>query len=209
MAGRRPLTEAVEVRYAEPGSSWWPLLWGPAFALLGLVVELATPGPLHLPQWPVLAVLLAAAAVPWVRARRRFHSVTLTTVELTVGGESVPLDRLVLPEAEPATRAARVLGAASTVPKGMTEVPLLLRQPADPDSAGDSDSAGDPDSAGGSGAAVEPVTAVDFDAGAETASEPVSGLESDTTAGTETVVLAWARSPEALRAELVTLLRSE
>ncbi|WP_139219492.1 hypothetical protein [Actinopolyspora alba] len=205
MAGRRPLTETAEIRYAEPGSSWWPLLWGPAFALLGLVVELTTPGPLHLPQWPVLAVLLAAAAVPWIRARRRFHSVTLTTVELTVGGESVPLDRLALPEAEPATRAARVLGAASTVPKGMTEVPLLLRQPADPDSAGGSDTAGDPGSAAGSGTAVDSVA----EAGTESASEPVSGLESHTTAGTETVVLAWARSPEALRAELATLLRSE
>ncbi|MGJ7905709.1 hypothetical protein ACOQFL_04430 [Actinopolyspora sp. H202] len=157
------MTEATEIRYVEPGSSWWPLLWGPGFALLGLVVELTTPGPLHLPHWPVLAVLLAAAAVPWIRARRRFHSVTLTTVELTVGGESLPLDRLVLPEAEPATRAARVLGESSTVPKGKTEVPLLLRHRA----------------------------------------------ESDTTAGTGTVVLAWARFPEALRAELAPLLRSE
>ncbi|SDJ81544.1 hypothetical protein SAMN04487820_102217 [Actinopolyspora mzabensis] len=169
------MTEAAEIRYAEPGSSWWPLLWGPAFALLGLLVELTTPGPLHLPQWPVLAALLAAAAVPWIRARRRFHSVTLTTVELTVGGESVPLDRLALPGTEPTARAARVLGESSTVPKGMTEVPLLLRQPADPDSAGDPDTAAD----------------------------------SDTTAGTETVVLAWARFPEALHAELATLLRSE
>ncbi|ASU80311.1 hypothetical protein CDG81_20850 [Actinopolyspora erythraea] len=120
------MTGSPRVRYAERGSSWWPLLWGPSFALLGLAVELSTPGPLHLPQWLVLAVLLAAMAVPWVLARRRFRSVRLTTSELTLGGESVPLRLLALPEEPPSTDAARVLGGGGTVPRGMAEVPLLL-----------------------------------------------------------------------------------
>jgi hypothetical protein len=56
------VTEPAEpVLFDEPGSSWWPVLWGPAFAVAGVAVE-ALSGPVHSVAWLVVGAGLAAAA---------------------------------------------------------------------------------------------------------------------------------------------------
>ncbi|NYH78693.1 hypothetical protein FHR84_002018 [Actinopolyspora biskrensis] len=112
--------------YVESGSGWSPLTWGPAFALLGLLVELGLPGPVHLPQWLGAAALFAAATAVWVAARRKYRSVLLTPERLVVGGETVPVERIeALGETEDAWT-GRVLGGQLTLPRGTGAVPLLL-----------------------------------------------------------------------------------
>ena len=59
----------MTVRYAEPGSSFWPVLWAPGFALLGLGVEAMT-GTVHVLGWALAAVLLAGVWALWVVRRR-------------------------------------------------------------------------------------------------------------------------------------------
>lgn len=149
---------SVRVLYSEPGAGWWPLLWGPAFALIGLLVELFTPGPKHPLAWLVFALVSCAAVGAWVRARRRFGSVCLTTVSLRLGGETVPIERVVSVEEE-APPGGRVLGGGWVIPRGTGEVPVRLRG-ADDNTRENADDDG------------------------------------------STVVLAWARDPEALAAAL-------
>ena len=113
-------------RYAEAGSSWWPVLWGPVFALVGGLVE-ATTGPVHLIEWVVVGIALAGAAAVWVQARRRVHSVRLTGETLHQGREELPVARIAEIEDVGPPLGARVLGGGWTVPKRFTEVPLRLR----------------------------------------------------------------------------------
>jgi hypothetical protein len=113
-------------RYAEPGSSWWPVLWGPVFALVGGLVE-ATTGPVHLIEWVVVGIALAGAAAVWVQARRRVHSVRLTGETLHQGREELAVARIAEIEDVGPPLGARVLGGGWTVPKRFTEVPLRLR----------------------------------------------------------------------------------
>ncbi|MGH3628657.1 MAG: hypothetical protein ACRDRL_14635 [Sciscionella sp.] len=111
--------------YAEPGSSWWPLLWGPAFALVGALVEVGT-GPVHVLGWVIVGIGLAAVTAVWVIARRRNCAVTLTPTELIQGEETLPLDRVAgLSEVEVAY-GMRVLGGGYSVPKRYHPVALLL-----------------------------------------------------------------------------------
>jgi hypothetical protein len=113
------------VLFAEPGSSWWPVLWGPAFAAVGAGVE-ALSGPVHLVAWLVVAAGLAGAAALWVRARRRLLSVRLTGSTLTLGTETLAVQRIAeVDGVEPPAR-ARVLGGGWTVPRKLAEVPLRL-----------------------------------------------------------------------------------
>ncbi|GAA0505214.1 hypothetical protein GCM10011581_32860 [Saccharopolyspora subtropica] len=114
------------VLYAERGSSWWPVLWGPAFALLGLGVEALTPGPVNTATWLLLAGALAAAAAVWVYGRRRLVSVRLTPTELVQGREVLEVRRISAVRDVGAPVGARVLGGSWTVPKGTGEVPLRL-----------------------------------------------------------------------------------
>ncbi|MPZ64788.1 MAG: hypothetical protein GEU83_04475 [Pseudonocardiaceae bacterium] len=89
-------------RYREPGSSWWPLAWGPGLATFGLLFEALAGGPVHLLAWTVLAaVAVITAAVP-VNARRQLVTVPRGTREVplrlvdgrTVLGWSRDPDRL-------------------------------------------------------------------------------------------------------------------
>ncbi|WP_181188268.1 hypothetical protein [Actinopolyspora mortivallis] len=121
------MSAAERIRYSEVGSGWWPLTWGPLFAACGLVVELVTAGPAHPLQWLVPAALSVPPTLVWVRARRRYRSVLVTSRRLVVGGECLPVARIEsVPESD-GTDTGRVLGGRITVPRGTTPVPLLLR----------------------------------------------------------------------------------
>ncbi|MBE9374886.1 hypothetical protein IQ251_10570 [Saccharopolyspora sp. HNM0983] len=114
------------VLFAERGSSWWPVLWGPAFALAGLLFELLTPGPVHAWTWLLVGGALAAGAAVWVHGRRRLVSVRLTPDLLVQGREELAVSRIsAVAEVGPQV-GARVLGGSWTTPKGTAEVPLRL-----------------------------------------------------------------------------------
>lgn len=117
---------ARESLYSEPGSGWWPLAWGPGFALVGVLVESMTPGARHPWLWALLAVALIGASVVWVCGRRWVYSVSLSASSLVAGRETLAVSRIagVLDGDSPAR--ARVLGGGWTVPRGTTEVPLRL-----------------------------------------------------------------------------------
>jgi hypothetical protein len=138
-----------DVLYAEPGSRWWPLAWGPVFALLGAGVE-ALSGPVHVVAWLVVGLALFGMAALWVRARRRVCSVVLTPTTLHQGTEPLVVRQIAEVDDVEEPVGARVLGGGFTVPKKFTEVPLRLAD--------------------------------------------------------DSVVVAWAKDPEALRAALRTLL---
>ncbi|MCE7005598.1 hypothetical protein LWC34_22620 [Kibdelosporangium philippinense] len=114
------------VFYSEPGSTWWPVLWGPVFALVGATVEWTT-GPVHVVAWVIVAFLFAGAAAVWVQARRRICSVELTHLTLRQGREELPLDQIAAADEEVGTpMAARVLGGGLAVPRKFESVPLKL-----------------------------------------------------------------------------------
>lgn len=112
------------VLYAEPGSTWWPVLWGPVFAAIGALVEVLT-GPVHWLAWLVLAVVLAAMTAGWVKARRRVCSLSLTEHTLRQGQEDLAVDRIaeVLDDED---ALGRPLGGGLTVPRKTYEIPLRL-----------------------------------------------------------------------------------
>jgi hypothetical protein len=115
----------VTVRYAEPGSSFWPVLWAPGFALLGLGVEALTGVP-HFLGWALAAVVLAGVWALWVLARRRVRSVSLTDEALRLGEEELPVaDIAAVEDEEP--EMAKVLGGGWSTPKGTGAVALRLR----------------------------------------------------------------------------------
>jgi hypothetical protein len=114
----------VTVRYAEPGSSFWPVLWAPGFALLGLGVE-ALSGSVHWLGWTLAALVLAGVWALWVAARRRLRSVCLTDDTLRLGEEELPVASIAAVEADE-PEAAKVLGGGWTTPKGTGAVPLRL-----------------------------------------------------------------------------------
>jgi glutamate-1-semialdehyde 2,1-aminomutase len=117
---------ARESLYTEPGSSWWPLAWGPGFALAGVLVESTTRGARHPWEWVLVAVVLIGASTVWVGGRRRVYSVSLSASSLVVGRETLAVSRVAGLLAADSPARARVLGGGWTVPKGTTEVPLLL-----------------------------------------------------------------------------------
>lgn len=112
--------------YTESGSGWWPVLWGPGFAALGVVIEWRTPGPAHPWSWVPIAVLLAALAALWVHGKRRLFSVRVTASSLVVGGEELPLSRISAVGEAAVPVGSRVLGGGAAAPKGTGELPLLL-----------------------------------------------------------------------------------
>ncbi|MFC0544688.1 DUF3093 family protein [Kutzneria chonburiensis] len=114
----------MTTRYAEPGSSFWPVLWAPGFALLGLAVE-ALSGSVHVLGWLLAAMVLAGVWALWVAARRRLRSVSLTDDVLRLGEEELPVaDIAAVEDDEP--EVAKVLGGGWTTPKGTGAVPLRL-----------------------------------------------------------------------------------
>lgn len=114
------------VLYSERGSSWWPLLWGPAFAALGLIVEVLSPGPAHPVMWSLFGGVMAVAAAVWVHGRRRLVSVRLTPVELVLGREVLEVERIAAVTDVGAPVGARALGGGWGAPKGTGEVPIRL-----------------------------------------------------------------------------------
>lgn len=117
--------DSALVLYAEPGSSMWPVLWGPGFALVGALVELAS-GPVHVLAWVVVGIVLAGLALIWVQARRRVCAVRLTTSALTQGRESLDVGKLDAVDDVGASVGSRVLGGSWSVPRKFTEVPVKL-----------------------------------------------------------------------------------
>jgi hypothetical protein len=112
--------------YREPGSSWWPVAWGPIFAAVGALVEALT-GPVHGFAWLVVALVMAGAAAIWVNARRKLCSVLLTRETLRQGNEELPVSRIVAVGDEVGTSmGARVLGGSWTVPRKLEGVPMKL-----------------------------------------------------------------------------------
>jgi hypothetical protein len=146
----RPVDDTAPVLYAESGSSWWPIAWGPAFALVGAGVE-AMSGPVHALAWTVVGVVLFGSAALWVSARRRICSVLLTHATLYQGREALETKQIGEIDDVGTPVGARVLGGGWTVPKKFVEVPLRLAD--------------------------------------------------------DTVVVAWAKQPDALRAALRPLIR--
>ena len=114
----------MTVRYAEPGSSFWPVLWAPGFALLGAGVE-ALSGSVHLLGWALAALVLAGVWALWVTARRRVSSVSLSDETLRLGEEELPVASIAAVE-EDEPDVARVLGGGWSTPKGTGAVPLRL-----------------------------------------------------------------------------------
>lgn len=117
------MSEAV--LFAEPGSSWWPVLWGPVFAGLGAGIE-AGAGPVHTAAWVLVGLGLAGAAAVWVYTRRRVLCVRLTRASLTQGQESLEVRRIAQVDDVGAAVGARVLGGGWTVPRKFTDVPVKL-----------------------------------------------------------------------------------
>ena len=113
------------VLFDEPGSSFWPLLWGPVFACGGAGLEALT-GQVHGLAWPLVGIGLAGIAAVWVTSRRRLLSVRLTTRTLTQGQESLAVDRIAEVSEVGTPAGARVLGGGWTVPRKFTDVPLRL-----------------------------------------------------------------------------------
>ena len=113
------------VLFDEPGSSFWPLLWGPVFAVVGAGLE-ATTGRVHAAAWPLVGLGLAGLALVWVNSRRRLLKVRLTTRILTQGQESLAVERISEVTDVGAPVGARVLGGAWTVPRKFDEVPVRL-----------------------------------------------------------------------------------
>ena len=113
------------VLYHEPGSTWWPVLWGPAFSAAGAGIEAAS-GPVHGLAWLLVGLGLMVVAVVWVSARRKVCSVWLTPETLRQGRETVDVRRIARIEDAGVQMGARVLGGGLAVPRKFTGVPLQL-----------------------------------------------------------------------------------
>ncbi|MGM1062564.1 hypothetical protein [Saccharothrix sp. Mg75] len=111
--------------YAEPGASWWPLLWGPVFALLGLGVEALTDA-FRPVLWSLVAVALFLPTLLWVQGRRRLYAVRLTPVALHAGREELQLRDVAEVEGVEPRSGAPILGGGWTLPRGTEAVPLKL-----------------------------------------------------------------------------------
>lgn len=122
------MTEPAEdVRYFEPGGSWWGLLFGPAFAAVGIGIELLTVGPVFWALWIIVAVGLFGFAALWVYGRRRFCLVRVTESTLFQGPERLPLGKIAeVSDDDDEPFGVRVLGGGMTVPRKYEPVPLRL-----------------------------------------------------------------------------------
>jgi hypothetical protein len=116
-----------DVVYAEPGSTWWPVLWGPVFAIAGALIEWST-GPVHRLAWVLVGIGFAGAAAIWVNGRRRICSVELTRATLRQGRETLDVEKIEAADDEVGTPAgARVLGGGWAVPRKFDAVPVRLK----------------------------------------------------------------------------------
>ncbi|WP_460402032.1 hypothetical protein [Actinophytocola sediminis] len=111
--------------FAEAGSTWWPVLWGPLFAAIGAGVEAMT-GPVHWLPWIVVGLGLGGGAIIWVSARRKVYLVRLTTGTLTQGREQLRVADIAEVTDVGVPVGAKVLGGGWTVPRKTSSVPLRL-----------------------------------------------------------------------------------
>ncbi|QRP45512.1 hypothetical protein [Amycolatopsis sp. FDAARGOS 1241] len=112
--------------YSEPGVGWVALVWGPLFAVLGALAELATGGPVHWVPWLMVAFALCVLTIPWVYARRRFLSLAVTTDGLRQGRERIEADKIADVTDVGTPVGARVLGGGWSVPNKYDELPVKL-----------------------------------------------------------------------------------
>ncbi|MEO6090367.1 MAG: hypothetical protein ABIQ18_45425 [Umezawaea sp.] len=113
------------VLYAEQGASWWPLLWGPVFAVLGVGVELLT-GPVSVLFWSLVAFGLLIPTALWVQGRQRLYSIRLTPAALREGRETLRMADIAAVEGVEPRAGATVLGGGWDIPKGTTCVPIRM-----------------------------------------------------------------------------------
>lgn len=113
------------VLFVEHGSSWWPLLWGPVFAAIGVVAEVTT-GAVHWLQWFVVAMVLFGGAVVWVSARRKVYLVRLTIGSLTQGREKLAVAGIAAVTDVGTPAGVRILGGGWSVPRKTTAIPVRL-----------------------------------------------------------------------------------
>lgn len=117
---------AARTLYSEPGVGWSALIWGPLFALLGALAELATGGPTHVVGWVLIGAALCGLTLPWVYARRRFLSLDVTTEGLRQGRETLAAERIASVTEVGAPVGTRVLGGGWSVPRKYDELPVEL-----------------------------------------------------------------------------------
>ncbi len=113
------------VLFVEHGSSWWPLLWGPAFAAVGVLLEVTT-GAVHWLQWFAVAVVLLGGAAVWVSARRKVYLVRLTPDTLTQGREGLDVKTIAAVDDVGAPTGVRILGGGWSEPRKTTGLPVRL-----------------------------------------------------------------------------------
>jgi len=113
------------ILYAEPGSTRWPLLWGPAFAAVGAGTEALT-GPVHVVAWLIIGIGLFGCAALWVNARRKVYRVELTPTELRQGRETIDTETITKVTDVGAAPGVRVLGGGWTPPRKTIEFPIRL-----------------------------------------------------------------------------------
>jgi hypothetical protein len=113
------------VLFAETGSTWWPVLWGPLFAVAGASVE-ALSGPVHWLPWIVVAGVLGGGALVWVSARRKVYLVRLTTGTLTQGRETLAVPEIAKVTDVGVPTGAKILGGGWSAPRKTTDIPVRL-----------------------------------------------------------------------------------
>ncbi|GHP19277.1 hypothetical protein RN2511_040130 [Rhodococcus sp. NKCM2511] len=124
------------VLFHEPGGRWRALLWGPAFCLVVLAVELASGPAIHWFALALFSLILVGLTYVQLRAARMHVSVELTTRQLRQGTETVDVAEIteIFPPAEyedgeyepKKWETARVLGELSGVPRKRHGIGLRL-----------------------------------------------------------------------------------
>lgn len=119
-------TDQEPVLYAEPGSTWWPLLWAPGFAVGGIVFDAVAGGPGAVLVWLAGGVVVLGCVLVIVRSRRGMASVRVTPHGARFGQEVLPVAEVSAVDDVGASVGARVLGGGWFAPRRTEEVPLRL-----------------------------------------------------------------------------------
>lgn len=124
MSGQASAEEPI--LHDEPGSSWWPVLWAPAFSGAGIAFDAAVGARPHVFGWTIVGLVLLLFTTLWVSARRRFLAVRLTATTLTEGREQLPVARIAAVDDVGTPTGTAVLGGGWSVPRKYEELPLRL-----------------------------------------------------------------------------------
>lgn len=116
-----------EELYAEPGASWWGLLFGPVFAGIGIGLELLMGGPVFWGLWITVVIVLGLFSLLWVYARRRYAQVRVTAQTLTQGSEKLAVEKIKqVSDSTEEPLGVKVLGGGQGVPRKYGAVTLRL-----------------------------------------------------------------------------------